>query len=64
MNGGGGNSAPTPQLVEVKHRNVEVLTALVKLTGQDFGYDVATWQRWLGTSYRPEPSPTKRVPQP
>jgi hypothetical protein len=55
---------PTPQFVEVNHRNVEVLTALMKLTGQDFGYDVATWKRWLSTNYRPDPQPAKRVPQP
>jgi hypothetical protein len=55
---------PTPQFVEVSHRNVEVLTALMKLTGQDFGYDVATWKRWLSTNYRPDPQPAKRVPQP
>ena len=41
-----------------------MLSALMKLTGQDLGYDVAAWQRWLSTSYRPEPEPTKRVPQP
>lgn len=56
--------APTPQFVEVSHRNVEVLTALMKLTGQDFGYDVPTWNRWLSTNYRPDPQPAKRVPQP
>lgn len=61
---GGGNSGPTPQYVEVKHRNVEVLTALMKLTGQDLGYDVAAWKRWLATAYRPDTSPAKRVPQP
>ncbi len=63
MNGSGGGE-PTPQYVEVKHRNVEVLTALMKLTGQDFGYDVATWKRWLSTSYQAETSPAKRIPQP
>ncbi len=55
---------PTPQLVEVSHRNVEVLTALMKLTGQDFGYDIPTWKRWLSTTYRADPTPRKRVPQP
>ncbi len=58
------SQGPTPQYVEVNHRNVEVLTALMKLTGQDFGYDVATWNRWLSTNYRPDPQPSKRVPQP
>jgi HEAT repeat protein len=34
--------------VNVKYdvRNAEVLTALVKLTGQDFGYDERTWRLW------------------
>ena len=64
VNMNSGNSGPTPQYVEVKHRNVEVLTALMKLTGQDLGYDVAAWKRWLATAYRPDASPTKSVPQP
>jgi hypothetical protein len=58
------SQGPTPQFVEVSHRNVEVLTALMKLTGQDFGYDVPTWKRWLSTNYRPDPQPAKSVPQP
>ena len=55
---------PTPQLVEVSHRNVEVLTALMKLTGQDFGYDIPTWKRWLSTTYRPDPAPGSVCPSP
>jgi hypothetical protein len=60
----GNNQGPTPQFVTVSHRNVEVLTALMKLTGQDFGYDVTSWNRWMRTAYRPDPEPVKRVPQP
>jgi hypothetical protein len=62
--GGGGGGGPTPQFVEVTHRNTEVLTALMKLTGQDFGYDVSAWQRWLRTGFRPDPQPTRSIPQP
>ena len=38
--------------------------ALVKLTGQDFGYDQAAWRAWLRTSFKAEAEPAKRVPQP
>jgi hypothetical protein len=41
-----------------------VLEALQRLTGRNFGYDVATWQRWLSSSTDPEPEPVRRVPQP
>jgi hypothetical protein len=46
------------------YQNEEVLLALKKLTGQDFGYDVASWRRWLRVGYRAEPAPERRVPQP
>ncbi len=32
--------------VQVSQRNQEVLTALQKITGQDFGYDERTWKLW------------------
>lgn len=32
--------------VRKEHRNEQVLAALRKLTGQDFGYDERTWQLW------------------
>jgi hypothetical protein len=51
-------------MVSYTFQNTEVLAALVKLTGQDFGYDGAAWRRWLRTSFQPEPVPAKRVPQP
>jgi hypothetical protein len=64
-------SAGRPQLpsyrrkvVRSVYRNAEVLDALGRLTGQDFGYDVAAWRRWLTASFRPEPRPARRVPQP
>ena len=47
----GGNQGATPKYVEVVHRNTEVLAALVKLTGQDYGYEIDIWKNWLNTSY-------------
>ncbi|HUX00634.1 MAG: HEAT repeat domain-containing protein [Phycisphaerae bacterium] len=38
---------PDYQRVEVRHP--QILAALKKLTGKDFGYDVKAWQRWLDT---------------
>lgn len=55
---------PEPRLLSFTYQNVEVLSALVKLTGYDFGYDIPTWRRWLSTSFRPEAAPARRVPQP
>jgi hypothetical protein len=45
-------------------RNVEVLAALQRLTGQDFEYDVARWRAWVARSFNPRPAPARRVPQP
>lgn len=64
---GGGLSAsrgPVPQQVTVSIQNVEVRNALVKLTGEDFGYNVAAWRKWLRTSFQPDPAPQRKVPQP
>ena len=64
--GGGvtGTRGPTPRLVTVSVQNVEVLAALVKLTGHDFGYNVTDWRQWLRTSFHAQPTPAKRIPQP
>jgi hypothetical protein len=59
-----GNGGRSPQIVIYTIRNAEVLAALIKMTGQDFGYDVDAWKRWLRTSFRPNPTPARRVPQP
>jgi hypothetical protein len=67
INAGGGVNAsrgPVPRLVSVSVQNVEVLSALVKLTGRDFGYNLDAWRRWLRTSFDPNPTPVRRVPQP
>ncbi len=64
--GGGLNASrgPFPRAVRVPFHNTEVLGALVKLTGQDFGWDVEAWKHWVRTSFDSEPTPTRRVPQP
>jgi hypothetical protein len=69
--GGGlsmGESTPSrglqPGILTSTFRNVEVLNALQKLTGQNFGYDPDAWRRWVSTSFRPDPTPARRVPQP
>jgi hypothetical protein len=63
-----GESGPTrgyqPKLVSFTLRNVEVLNALKKLTGQNFGYDLGAWRHWLTTAFRPDPEPARRVRQP
>ena len=43
-------------------QNVEVLATLVKLTGQDFGYDIPTWKRWVSHGVPPRSHP--RPPRP
>jgi len=55
---------PEPRVVTFTYRNTEVLAALQKLTGQDFGYDVAAWRQWVSRDYNPTPRPARRVPQP
>lgn len=59
-----GTRGPVPKLMTFSYQNVEVLAALVKLTGRNFGYDMPSWKRWVSTAYRPDPSPARRVPQP
>jgi hypothetical protein len=53
-----------PKFLTYTYRNVEVLNALEKLTGRNFGYDTAAWRNWISTSFRPDPEPARRVPQP
>ncbi|MEK6249402.1 MAG: hypothetical protein N2C12_14565, partial [Planctomycetales bacterium] len=36
-------------IVVRNHRNEQVLSALVELTGEDFHYDVASWKSWYAT---------------
>ncbi|WZO99858.1 HEAT repeat domain-containing protein [Isosphaeraceae bacterium EP7] len=55
---------PMPVSVPYVNRNVEVREALIKLTGQDFGFDAQAWRRWIATSFRPEVAPARSVPQP
>jgi hypothetical protein len=55
---------PEPRVATFTYRNVEVLTSLQKLTGQDFGYDVDAWHDWVSRSFNPHPRPARHVPQP
>ncbi|MGO9463978.1 MAG: HEAT repeat domain-containing protein [Isosphaeraceae bacterium] len=62
----GGQIAATPDVhvATFQYRNAEVLSALEKLTLQDFGYDVESWRTWVSRSFNPDPKPSRRVPQP
>ncbi len=55
---------PEPKLVTVSYQNSEVLASLVKMTGVNLGYNIANWRSWLTASFRSEPRPVKRVPEP
>ncbi len=63
MGSNGGGRSTMPVTVPYVHQNVEVLAALQKLTGQDFGYDAVAWKRWVATQFHAQ-EPTRRVPQP
>lgn len=60
----GGARGPVPRTVTDTFQNTEVLSALVKLTRQDFGYDQDAWRAWLRSAFQPEPKPARAVPQP
>jgi hypothetical protein len=65
--GGLGSSTPRdqiPRIVPITFQNVEVLAALVKLTGQDFGFDIPSWKRWVASGFHPDKTPVRSVPQP
>jgi len=55
---------PEPRALTFSYQNVEVLAALQKMTGQDFGYDMQSWRDWVSSQYNPNPRPARRVPQP
>jgi hypothetical protein len=55
---------PVPKLVPIQYRNEEVLNALVKLTGMNFGYDMNSWKQWLSSSFKVDAPPTRRVREP
>lgn len=60
----GAGRGPTPKAVTFTYRNTEVRSALTRLTGQDFGYDMAAWRRWMKLAFNPHPNPVRQVPQP
>jgi PBS lyase HEAT-like repeat len=55
---------PEPRVVTYTYRNVEVLAALQKLTGRDFGYEIDDWKQWIAHDYNPAPKPARRVLEP
>jgi hypothetical protein len=63
---GGGSAPPRPTLkvVNIVHPNQDVLDALEKLTGRNFGFNIDTWRRWVATDFRVEEKPSRRAPQP
>ncbi len=58
-----GPRPPEPAVAVYAYKNVEVLNALAKLTGQDFGFDAEAWLNWLSRS-NPNPKRARKVPQP
>lgn len=53
-----------PSKITVYYQNLEVLKALVGLTGVNHGFDQVAWRRWMGTSFRAEAAPARRAPEP
>jgi len=47
---------------EKDERNASVLEALNQLTGQDFGYDEATWRKWFNAQHN-SPGAKKKKPK-
>jgi hypothetical protein len=41
------NSIPNKRVIRVTHQNPRVLTALTKLTNEDYGFDKKRWLDWL-----------------
>ncbi len=64
LNLGGNPNRPAARFVTNVYQNEEVLYALQKLTGMDFGYDVSGWKRWVATSFGNAAAPERRVLQP
>jgi hypothetical protein len=62
--GGNGPREQMPRVLTLRFQNIEVLSSLVKLTGQDFGFDIPAWQHWVASGYHPDSTPVRRVPQP
>jgi hypothetical protein len=58
------DNRPEMRVVTFTYRNVEVLAALTKMTGQDFGYDIDSWRHWVSREFNPAPKPARRVAQP
>jgi hypothetical protein len=61
---GAPSRGPQPRYVHDVYQNVEVRSALGRLTGQDFEYDRQAWRQWIKTSFNPNPTPVREVRQP
>ena len=59
--GGNGPREQMPRILTLRFQNVEVLSSLVKLTGQDFGFDIPAWQQLgcVGVPSRSDPGPPR-----
>ena len=53
-----GIRGPVPKIVPITFQNVEVLAALIHLTGQNFGFDAVSWSAGLAPPSRPTPTPS------
>lgn len=65
--GGGvsmGANTHSMRIVTLVQQNSEVLAALEALTNRNFGYDLSLWRAWQRNTFRVEPEPARRVPQP
>ncbi len=57
-------SRPDARVATFVYQNSEVRSALAKLTGKDFGFDVATWREWLRRTFKQRAAPARKLPQP
>ena len=44
----------------INHKNSEVHSAIVRITGQDFGYDEDTWRKWYVENYTSQEDDLRR----
>jgi hypothetical protein len=58
------SAVPEPRLATFSFQNLEVLTALQKLTRQDFGFDIDAWRVWVNREFNANARPARRVAQP
>jgi hypothetical protein len=64
LSGPATKNVPVVRTITIAHPNHDVLAALEKLTGRNFGFNLDAWQHWLATEFSVEGKPTRRAPQP